>query len=207
MTDFDTDILREEEKPPLDPVLEKAEGREERKTAAAAPIPDIAVQTAAGNAALADAAVHLASQHEPPEQAPLQAATPRKETAVPGSNTRPQPGSGDPARARKRRLAVVLTTFARAPEAAPFAPMFEAYMAATARETTAAATALTAVFLRAGVEQRKAMRQVLTRALMEHRETPLARAIATLLGAIAAPVGPRPPAAPAPPDPGSGGRG
>lgn len=224
MTDFDTDILREEEKPPLGPAREKAEGREERNTGTATPIPDIAVLAAAGNAALADAVVKMELQHEPPKEtpgrvsalphrprdmaeAPPQAATPRKEPFAPELHIRPQPSAGDPVRARKRRLAAVLATFTRAPEAAPFALMFEAYMEATAGEITAAATALTAFFLRASVEQRKAMRRVLTRVIMEHRDTPLARALATLLGAIAAPATPPPPDAPAPPDPGSGGGG
>lgn len=222
MTDFDTDILREEEKPPLGPAREKAEGREDRNTGSATPIPDIAVRAAAGNAAFAEAVVKMEVQHEPPRETPggvsarphrpreraelpPQAATRRKEPLAPEPRTRKEPSAGDPARARQRRLATVLATFTRAPEAAPFALMFEAYMGATAREITAAATALTALFLRASVEQRKAMRRVLTRALMEHRDTKLARALATLLGAIAAPATPPPPAAPAPPDPRSGG--
>lgn len=100
------------------------------------------------------------------------------------SQADPEP-TGEPA--RRRLLGTAVVALARAPERMDLRPVAAVYEAASAHETSTAADALLCTYLRSATETRRRARPVLAEQLAQTRGSPLARALADRLGAVAMP--------------------
>lgn len=192
MKGFDPDLLAEEEIPPapapqLDPLYNTEPARSAEITPKArepALEPEVAPET-----------VSDPLPEQVPEQTPDHTQTSQQEDVQ----------TTDPA-ARSKALATALIALSVRPGIARLDPVFVLYQDAGAGELSQAATAITAVVLRAPVEQRVDLVEVLKGALSAFSGFTLAHALKAQLGAVVM-TGPEPPDAPPPPTPPDSGDG
>lgn len=226
MTDFDTEMMREE-KPPLpvpadkdplrepprlladDPALSAAMAARERDDR-----PEPAAEPAKAAAPeMPRAAIARQEQEKRPAPAATdpeaQAVAARKEDeararahAEAKSRSAAQDMDSEARHLRARLLTRALAALLQAPEAVQLDPLLTAFATVAGAEAAQAADAIVALYLRSGADLRRRMRPVLATAVGQGPEGALARALAARLGALAMPAAAPPPPPPPPPPPG-----
>ncbi|UIJ33160.1 hypothetical protein LV780_21275 (plasmid) [Cereibacter azotoformans] len=207
MTDFDSEMMREDKPPlplpatreplregprvlPSDPALMAAMAAARRPEPAAEPLPAREELRAAGTAGVRETAGDV-------RQAP------QADRAPDARRQEPEPDRAGEAEARRRRermLTGALAGLLQGPEDAVLAPLVGAFEAAPASDTALAADALVALYLRAEADLRRRLRPVLASLVRAAPASALGRALGARLGALALP-GAAPPPAPPPPAP------
>ncbi|WP_145111099.1 hypothetical protein ACN9JG_20400 (plasmid) [Cereibacter azotoformans] len=207
MTDFDSEMMREDKPPlplpamkeplregprvlPADPALMAAMAAARRPEPAAEPLPAREELRGAGTAGERETAGDA-------RQAP------QADRAPDARRQEPEPDRSAEAEARRRRermLTGALAGLLQGPEAARLAPLVGAFEAAPASDTALAADALVALYLRAEADLRRRLRPVLASLVRAAPASALGRALGARLGALAMP-GAAPPPAPPPPAP------
>lgn len=223
MTDFDSEMMREDKPPlplpatreplregprvlPSDPALMAAMAAARRPEPAPEPLPAREELRGAGTAGVRETAGD-APRRAPEADRAGDARRPAPEPDRAGDARRPAPepdrsaeAEAEARRRRERMLTGALAGLLQGPEDAVLAPLVGAFEAAPASETALAADALVALYLRAEADLRRRLRPVLASLVRAAPASALGRALGARLGALAMP-GAAPPPAPPPPAP------
>ncbi|ULB12640.1 hypothetical protein ORIO_23035 (plasmid) [Cereibacter azotoformans] len=219
MTDFDSEMMREDKPPlplpatreplregprvlPADPALMAAMAAARRPEPAPEPLPAREELRGPGTAGVRETAGDV-RQAPQADRAPDARQAPQADHAPDAGRPAPEPDRSAEAEARRRRermLTGALAGLLQGPEDAVLAPLIGAFEAAPASETALAADALVALYLRAEADLRRRLRPVLANLVRAAPASALGRALGARLGALAMP-GAAPPPAPPPPAP------
>nr|WP_298248517.1 hypothetical protein [uncultured Halomonas sp.] len=217
MTDFDTEILREEEKTlpvqaekdaqhhnptasKADPALAAAMAARSRAEPVAPEAKPEAAQAAKARPVPPDPELHEISPDAGPEEVANALSREQEAPRKGKAEARREKIAADASRSRQRQLTQTLAVMSQSPEAVRLDLLVASYQAAEPGEVELVADAVVAFYLRAEPDIRRRLRPALATAVREQSGAALALALSARLGALVMSSAP-PPAPPSPPAP------